>query len=85
MRKRLFKNHSPFFREICRVTTASTKTYGVYDGTDDKNFIHTVEASASYLMALVEEQTSSKTSSYGLCFIDTSVGKFIVCFFTLPF
>uniref|UniRef100_A0AC34G9Z1 DNA mismatch repair protein MutS core domain-containing protein n=1 Tax=Panagrolaimus sp. ES5 TaxID=591445 RepID=A0AC34G9Z1_9BILA len=65
-------------REICRVTTASTKTYGVYDGTDDKNFIHTVEASASYLMALVEEQTSSKTSSYGLCFIDTSVGKFIL-------
>jgi hypothetical protein len=25
-------------REICRVTTASTKTFGVYDGTDDKIF-----------------------------------------------
>ena len=65
-------------RELCRITTASTKTFSIYDGTDDKNFILTLEPTATYLMAIVEEQISAKTSSYGVCFIDTAVGKFIV-------
>uniref|UniRef100_A0AC35FN93 DNA mismatch repair protein MutS core domain-containing protein n=1 Tax=Panagrolaimus sp. PS1159 TaxID=55785 RepID=A0AC35FN93_9BILA len=65
-------------RIICRISTASTKTYGIYDVTDDKISLNSVGVSPSYLMALVELTIVGDTTSYGLCFIDTSIGKFIV-------
>uniref|UniRef100_A0A914HRU2 DNA mismatch repair protein n=1 Tax=Globodera rostochiensis TaxID=31243 RepID=A0A914HRU2_GLORO len=49
-------------REICRVTTRGTKTYGVQDGTDS-----TVDSSPNYLMALAEKV---------FCFVDCSIAAF---------
>jgi len=68
-------------REVCRVTTSSTKTYGVLDGNDNKNFILSVEPTASYLMALIEDSKEG-VSTYGAALIDTSVGRFILSQFT---
>lgn len=67
------------FREVCRVTTASTKTYGVLDVNDDKNCMLSVEPTAFYLMAIVETFNDG-ISTYGVALIDTSVGRFIVSF-----
>uniref|UniRef100_A0A7E4W282 MUTSd domain-containing protein n=1 Tax=Panagrellus redivivus TaxID=6233 RepID=A0A7E4W282_PANRE len=69
-------------REVCRVTTASTRTFGVLDGNDEKDFILSIEANANYLMAIAEQQVTDKESVYGVCFVDTSVGRFIMTQFT---
>lgn len=42
------------FREICRLTTAATRTYGVLEGTDNRDTDGVVESEASYLMAITE-------------------------------
>ncbi|KAE9553997.1 hypothetical protein FO519_002757 [Halicephalobus sp. NKZ332] len=79
--KRESKKEKVIRREVCRVTTSSTKTYGVLDGNDNKNFILSVEPTASYLMALIED-CKNGVSTYGAAFIDTSIGKFILSQFT---
>ncbi|KAH0951034.1 hypothetical protein HN011_010133 [Eciton burchellii] len=57
-------------REICQVSTKGTRVYGPLD----------VEAStpnSNYLLSLVEKcNSTSTTSSFGVCFIDTTIGEF---------
>lgn len=57
-------------REICQVSTRGTRVYTPLD----------VEAStpnSNYLLALVEKcNLDSSTSSFGVCFIDTTIGEF---------
>ncbi|XP_001382177.3 DNA mismatch repair protein Msh6 [Monodelphis domestica] len=58
-------------REICRIITKGTQTYSVLDGEPS-------ESSNKYLLCVKEkeEEASGHTRLYGVCFIDTSVGKF---------
>ncbi|KAK6729272.1 hypothetical protein RB195_006365 [Necator americanus] len=65
-------------REVCRVTTSGTRTYAVLDGcnlyggeTDNG------ETQSKYLLS-IKEMVEGNVSSYGICFVDTSVGKFIL-------
>lgn len=62
-------------RELCRITTPGTKTYGFLDMNDDEpgNF-DSVES--HYFMAIAEKIGEDGVSSYGVCFIDTSIGHF---------
>jgi DNA mismatch repair protein MSH6 len=41
-------------RELCRITTLGTKTYGVLDGTDSRDMDGTTDPNPCYLMALIE-------------------------------
>ncbi|XP_076349800.1 LOW QUALITY PROTEIN: DNA mismatch repair protein Msh6-like [Tachypleus tridentatus] len=59
-------------REICRITTKGTRTYNVQDGEPST-------AGHSYLLAVTEKNHGLKPgdeSEYGVCFVDTSIGKF---------
>lgn len=58
-------------REICRITTKGTRTFG-FQESDPENICN------AYLLALTEKEhgTNSGSSIYGVCFIDTSIGKF---------
>ncbi|XP_036604458.1 DNA mismatch repair protein Msh6 [Trichosurus vulpecula] len=58
-------------REICRVITKGTQTYSVLDGEPS-------ESNNKYLLCVKEkeEEASGHMRLYGVCFIDTSVGKF---------
>ncbi|XP_050523673.1 DNA mismatch repair protein Msh6 [Daktulosphaira vitifoliae] len=56
-------------REICRITTKGTRTFGVIDG-------ETNDPENSFLIALSEKELSPSSSMYGVCFIDTSIGLF---------
>ncbi|XP_064652331.1 DNA mismatch repair protein Msh6-like [Lineus longissimus] len=59
-------------REICRITTKGTKTYSFIDGNPSDN-------QNAYLLSVVEkshDDTSGGGCMYGVCFIDTSIGKF---------
>ncbi|RMX47670.1 hypothetical protein pdam_00013626 [Pocillopora damicornis] len=59
-------------REICAVITKGTKTYSFVDG-------DCTESSAAYLLAISEkgsDDVSGGESVYGVCFVDTSIGKF---------
>ncbi|EPB75051.1 MutS domain V protein [Ancylostoma ceylanicum] len=65
-------------REVCRVTTSGTRTYAVLDGcnlyggeTDNG------ETQSKYLLS-IKELVEDHVSSYGICFVDTSVGKFFL-------
>ncbi|XP_014470347.1 PREDICTED: probable DNA mismatch repair protein Msh6 [Dinoponera quadriceps] len=62
-------------REICQVSTRGTRVYTPLD----------VEAStpnSNYLLALVEKLNfDSTTSSFGVCFIDTTIGEFYLAQF----
>nr|CAD7567692.1 unnamed protein product [Timema californicum] len=55
-------------REICQITTRGTKVFSVIDG-------EAKEAKTNYLLALTEKVTDGNTS-FGICFIDTSIGVF---------
>ncbi|XP_054841722.1 DNA mismatch repair protein Msh6 isoform X2 [Eublepharis macularius] len=60
-------------REICRIITKGTQTYSILDGdlTEDQN---------RYLLC-VKEKVADSTGLhriYGVCFVDTTVGKFFV-------
>ncbi|CAH0760592.1 unnamed protein product [Diatraea saccharalis] len=55
-------------REICQVTLRGAQICGLQDAGP-------IEAKASYMMAIAEEEGSS-TSSFGVCFLDTSIGIF---------
>ncbi|XP_013373023.1 PREDICTED: DNA mismatch repair protein Msh6 [Chinchilla lanigera] len=59
-------------REICRIITKGTQTYSVLEGDPSENY-------SKYLLSLKEkEESSSHTRLYGVCFVDTSLGKFFV-------
>nr|CAD7455728.1 unnamed protein product [Timema tahoe] len=55
-------------REICQITTRGTKVFSVIDG-------EAKEAKTNFLLALTEKVTDGNTS-FGICFIDTSIGVF---------
>lgn len=60
-------------REICRVITKGTQTYSVLEGDPSENY-------SKYLLSLKEkeEDCSGHTRVYGVCFVDTSLGKFFI-------
>ncbi|XP_036429508.1 DNA mismatch repair protein Msh6 [Colossoma macropomum] len=61
-------------REVCRVITRGTQTYSVLDGAPS-------EAQSKYLLSVKEkneEESAGHGHIYGVCFIDTSVGRFYV-------
>ncbi|XP_077138552.1 DNA mismatch repair protein Msh6 [Ranitomeya variabilis] len=60
-------------REICRIITKGTQTYSVLDGSPS-------ESHSKYLLCLKEKMNDSSAQQriYGVCFVDTSVGKFHV-------
>ncbi|XP_060781318.1 DNA mismatch repair protein Msh6 isoform X2 [Neoarius graeffei] len=61
-------------REVCRVITRGTQTHSVLDGVPS-------EAESKYLLSVKEknqEENVGKCHTYGVCFIDSSVGRFYV-------
>ncbi|XP_012611003.1 DNA mismatch repair protein Msh6 [Microcebus murinus] len=59
-------------REICRIITKGTQTYSVLEGDPSENY-------SKYLLSLKEKEDSSgHTRVYGVCFVDTSLGKFFI-------
>lgn len=74
MEERCRKMHRPskfdrvVRREICRITCLATRTFGPQDG-------QLCNPELSYLFAIVHGQESANTD-FGICFVDTSVGKF---------
>ncbi|CAG2234270.1 MSH6 [Mytilus edulis] len=57
-------------REVCRVTTKGTQTFSFLDG-------DATEAKSNFLLGIAEKEDSSEgCSTYGVCFVDTSIGKF---------
>ena len=63
-------------REICQISSRGTRVYTAQDA----------EASvptSSYLLALTEKQYHGQTTpSYGVCFLDTTIGDFYLGQFT---
>ncbi|KAM5293108.1 DNA mismatch repair protein Msh6 isoform 7-T7 [Ctenodactylus gundi] len=59
-------------REICRIITKGTQTYSVLEGDPSENY-------SKFLLSLKEKDDSSGHARvYGVCFVDTSLGKFFV-------
>uniref|UniRef100_A0A3Q3ILE9 DNA mismatch repair protein n=1 Tax=Monopterus albus TaxID=43700 RepID=A0A3Q3ILE9_MONAL len=61
-------------REVCRIITRGTQTYSVLDGAPS-------ECQSKFLLSLkekAEEESSGRCRTYGVCFVDTSVGYFNV-------
>ncbi|KAM4902704.1 DNA mismatch repair protein Msh6 [Sylvia borin] len=58
-------------REICRIITKGTQTYSVMDCDPSENH-------SKFLLCVKEKGDSAGTRVYGVCFVDTSVGKFHV-------
>ncbi|NXO35111.1 MSH6 protein, partial [Locustella ochotensis] len=58
-------------REICRIITKGTQTYSVMDCDPSENH-------SKFLLCVKEKCDSAGTRLYGVCFVDTSVGKFHV-------
>ncbi|CAJ1067444.1 DNA mismatch repair protein Msh6 [Xyrichtys novacula] len=61
-------------REVCRIITRGTQTYSVLDGAPS-------ESQSKFLLSLKEkseEESSGGCRTYGVCFVDTSVGYFHV-------
>ncbi|KAL3892164.1 hypothetical protein ACJMK2_004398 [Sinanodonta woodiana] len=59
-------------REICRITSCGTKTFNVMDG-------ECGDSQSTYLLAVLEKlETAEGCPTYGVCFVDTSIGKFYI-------
>ncbi|XP_065225587.1 DNA mismatch repair protein Msh6 [Planococcus citri] len=58
-------------REICQITSRGTRTFGILEG-------ETKEAESNFLLAIAEKEIDHVSSSYGVCFVDTSIGLFHV-------
>jgi DNA mismatch repair protein MSH6 len=57
-------------REICQISTKGTRVYTAQDAEPSV-------PTSSYLLAIVEKHLSiEKVSTYGVCFIDTTIGEF---------
>ncbi|XP_075984806.1 DNA mismatch repair protein Msh6 isoform X2 [Anticarsia gemmatalis] len=57
-------------REICQVTMRGAQVCGLQD-------VGPAESNANYMMAIAEEENNG-CSTYGVCFVDTSIGLFHV-------
>ncbi|KAH9374422.1 hypothetical protein HPB48_014060 [Haemaphysalis longicornis] len=55
-------------REICRITSRATRTFGAQDG-------QLCDPEPSFLLAIVHREVEGRPH-FGICFVDTSVGKF---------
>lgn len=61
-------------REVCRIITRGTQTYSVLDGAPS-------EAESKYLLSVKEkhqEENAGQCHIYGVCFLDSSLGRFYV-------
>ncbi|NXS36432.1 MSH6 protein, partial [Pomatostomus ruficeps] len=58
-------------REICRIITKGTQTYSVMDCDPSENH-------SKFLLSVKEKEDAAGARLYGVCFVDTSVGKFHV-------
>lgn len=61
-------------REVCRIITRGTQTYSVLDGAPS-------EAESKYLLSVKEknqEENAGQCHTYGVCFLDSSLGHFYV-------
>ncbi|XP_010728752.3 DNA mismatch repair protein Msh6 isoform X1 [Larimichthys crocea] len=61
-------------REVCRIITRGTQTYSVLDGAPS-------ESQSKFLLSIkekAEEESSGRCRTYGVSFVDTSVGYFHV-------
>ncbi|CAH6778077.1 DNA mismatch repair protein Msh6 [Phodopus roborovskii] len=60
-------------REVCRIITKGTQTYSVLEGDPSESY-------SRYLLSLKEKEgdSSGHTRVYGVCFVDTSLGKFFM-------
>lgn len=56
-------------REICQVTCKGTEICGFQDNGP-------TDAATNYMMAIVEQEGNKGQTTYGVCFIDTSIGQF---------
>lgn len=57
-------------REICQISTRGTRAYTALD-------IETSTPNSNYLLSLIEKYHLDSTfSSFGVCFIDTTIGDF---------
>ncbi|KAH0568272.1 probable DNA mismatch repair protein Msh6 isoform X1 [Cotesia glomerata] len=56
-------------REICQISTRGTRVATIQD-------TESFSAHSKYLMSIVEQQSSNQLPTYGVCFIDTSIGIF---------
>ncbi|CAL2029489.1 unnamed protein product [Caenorhabditis brenneri] len=60
-------------REVCRVTSNGTRTYGVLDGVDLGSATSTLDPTSKNLLAIKEFHNSETgKSTYGVCMIDTT-------------
>lgn len=60
-------------REVCRVTSNGTRTYGVLDGVDLGSATSTLDPASKNLLAIKELHNSETgKSTYGVCMIDTT-------------
>ncbi|XP_033224554.1 probable DNA mismatch repair protein Msh6 isoform X2 [Belonocnema kinseyi] len=63
-------------REICQISSRGTRVYTAQD-------VDAAVPNSSYLLALTEKQyNGQKTPSYGVCFLDTTIGDFYLGQFT---
>ncbi|XP_057339298.1 probable DNA mismatch repair protein Msh6 [Microplitis mediator] len=56
-------------REICQISTRGTRVATVQD-------TESFSPDSKYLLSIVEQQNATQLPSYGICFIDTSIGVF---------
>uniref|UniRef100_A0A3P8VVX0 DNA mismatch repair protein n=1 Tax=Cynoglossus semilaevis TaxID=244447 RepID=A0A3P8VVX0_CYNSE len=59
-------------REVCRIITRGTQTYSVLDGASS-------ESQSKFLLSFKEkseDESTGRCRTYGVCFVDTSVGHF---------
>ncbi|XP_065063209.1 DNA mismatch repair protein Msh6-like [Rhopilema esculentum] len=56
-------------RELVAVTSKGTKTYSYMEG-------QAVDSESSFLFAFCEKNDGGSESTFGVCFLDTSIGKF---------
>ncbi|TMS36353.1 hypothetical protein L596_003539 [Steinernema carpocapsae] len=73
-------------REVCRLTTQATRTYGVLDAANEADSLDVVDSSASYFIAISEISKSDACGvamfEYGVCITESSTGSFILSQFT---
>ncbi|CAB3408099.1 unnamed protein product [Caenorhabditis bovis] len=63
-------------REVCRVTSNGTRTYGILDGVELGENSETLDPTSKYLLAVKETQDSETGKSiYGVCMIDTTTAE----------
>uniref|UniRef100_A0A914XGZ6 DNA mismatch repair protein n=1 Tax=Plectus sambesii TaxID=2011161 RepID=A0A914XGZ6_9BILA len=68
-------------RELCAITTIGTRTFGVLDGNGGAAaaMLDSLSSAPKYLLAIAEcmyGKQQEQLSTYGICFVDTAVGKF---------